>query len=285
MPQCPLCHAPVKDDFGLQECPSCGAQLLVHMDGHVEYKGADQVEETVARSASEPDNSFHGPEPVYDFDEAPPPAPPAHSGDDSPDLVPPQQSQVAYRMPEDEQANRQEPENFVIGGVEEDEAPPEPPGALFEDDHTVVQEEQVATESENEAPLEPTTFDFDTPPDGPEAEATPPPAAYVSAASSSSPDLSDIAAFGNSEMSGGRDGTLRYNLIIEGIDTADVREAFREAITDRKFAWDIDQILRSVRNGKVQIQNVAPTKGYILVTRLRGLPVKIRWEQYAIQQT
>jgi hypothetical protein len=143
-------------------------------------------------------------------------------------------------------------------------------------------EEEAPPEAE---PQEPTTFDFDTPPEGPESEATPSPPVYVSAANPDSPDLSDIAAFGNSEMSGGRDGTLRYNLIIEGIDTADVREAFREAITDRKFVWDIDQILRSVRNGKVQIQNVAPTKGYMLVTRLRGLPLKIRWEQYAIQQT
>jgi hypothetical protein len=238
----------VKDDFGLQECLSCGAQLLVHMDGHVEYKGADQLEpvddendlKTVARpEADAASDAYNEAEQVFDFEEAPPPAP--ENEEESPDLVPPSQSQAAYRMPEEE------------------------------------------TPAEA-APQESTTFDFDTPPEGPESEATPPPPVYVSAAPDS-PDLSDIAAFGNSEISGGRDGTLRYNLIIEGIDTADVREAFREAITDRKFVWDIDQILRSVRNGKVQIQNVAPTKGYMLVTRLRGLPLKIRWEQYAIQQT
>lgn len=256
MPQCPLCHGSVKDDFGLQECLSCGAQLLVHMDGHVEYKGADQLEpvddendlKTVARAAGDAESeAYNEAEQVFDFEEAPPAAP--GSEEESPDLVPPSQSQAGYRLPEEEVNVSSEPE---------EEAPP-------------------AKES--------TTFDFDTPPGSPESEATPPPPVYVSAASLNSPDLSDIAAFGNSEMSGGRDGTLRYNLIIEGIDTADVREAFREAITDRKFVWDIDQILRSVRNGKVQIQNVAPTKGYMLVTRLRGLPLKIRWEQYAIQQT
>ena len=97
-------------------------------------------------------------------------------------------------------------------------------------------------------------------------------------------DLSDIARFGNSNASSTGDGALRYNLFISGIDTSDVREAFREAITDRKLVWDTEQILRSVKNGEVGIQNVPPTKAYILVSRLRNLPVQVRWEQYAVSQ-
>ncbi len=103
--------------------------------------------------------------------------------------------------------------------------------------------------------------------------------------SSPSPNLADVAAFGNSDLSGGREGPLRYNLFIEGIDTVDVREAFREALTDRKLMWDTDTILRSLRNGQVKIQNVPPTKAYILITRLRTMPVQVRWEQYAVSQT
>ncbi|NJL25828.1 MAG: hypothetical protein HC902_12070 [Calothrix sp. SM1_5_4] len=63
-----------------------------------------------------------------------------------------------------------------------------------------------------------------------------------------------------------------------------MREAFREAITDRKFLWDIDQILRSIRNGEVVIANVTAPKAYILVTRLRPLPLEVKWEQYGIAQ-
>jgi hypothetical protein len=100
-----------------------------------------------------------------------------------------------------------------------------------------------------------------------------------------SPDLSDIARFGNSENARTADGSLRYTVFVTGIDTADVREAFREAITDRKLVWDIDQILRSLKNGEVAIENVTPPKAYILITRLRNLPVNVRWEQYAISQT
>lgn len=101
---------------------------------------------------------------------------------------------------------------------------------------------------------------------------------------SDSPDLSDIAKFGNSDASGTRDGNLRYDVMISGIDTADVRLALREALTDRKFLWDVDQILRGLRSGSVRIPNVSPAKAHILVARLRSLPVKVRWEQYAIQQ-
>lgn len=103
--------------------------------------------------------------------------------------------------------------------------------------------------------------------------------------SNDSSDLSDIAQFGNSESSGGRDGTLRYNLFISGIDTSDVRLAFREALTDRKFLWDTDQILRSLKNGQVRIENVSATKAHVLISRLRNMPVKVRWEQYAVHQT
>lgn len=99
-----------------------------------------------------------------------------------------------------------------------------------------------------------------------------------------SPDLSDLAGFANSQESGGREGPLRYNLSIAGIDTSDIREAFREAITDRKFMWDTEQIVRSIRNGEVRIANVSPVKAFILINRLRNLPLQVEWEQHAITQ-
>ncbi|HMN69341.1 MAG TPA: hypothetical protein PKC28_12440, partial [Bdellovibrionales bacterium] len=120
---------------------------------------------------------------------------------------------------------------------------------------------------------------------GDEATADPAPPPYQSASSLSSPDLSDVARFGNSDISGGRDGTLRYKVTVEGVDTSDVRMAFREALTDRKFVWDIDQILRSMRHGQVTIDNVTPSKAFMLISRLRNLPVRVTWEQYAVHQT
>jgi hypothetical protein len=107
---------------------------------------------------------------------------------------------------------------------------------------------------------------------------------YSAPSASGSPDLSDVAHFGNSDQSGTREGVLRYNLRINGIDTSDIRDAFREALTDRKFMWDTDSILRSIRQGQVVIPNITASKAFMLVNRLRSLPVDIEWEQYAVTQ-
>jgi hypothetical protein len=100
-----------------------------------------------------------------------------------------------------------------------------------------------------------------------------------------SPDLSDIGRFGNSDVSAVGEGSLRYNIHVTGIDTADVRSQFREAVTDKKMMWDAELILRSIKNGEVKLTAMSAVKAYIIVSRLRGLPVQIRWEQYAISQT
>ncbi len=261
MATCPLCNAQVSDDFGLIECPSCAAQLLVHMDGRVEYSGGQElVDES---------------EPVDD--------------------------KTTATNPE---------ENFEFGEpLAEIEMPPEIPGEMdatvvhqdlmHEDDFTAeekrVQEKRAQSTASQAAEIH-DLGDSDTVLSTPSDHAPPPnvdsfeiipeePAAEVYKPRQDSPDLSDIAGFGNTDNASTRDGSLRYNLIITGIDTADVRESFREAITDRKLVWDIDQILRSLKNGEVHIQNVPPPKAYILISRLRNLPVQVRWEQYAISQT
>ncbi len=181
MGQCPLCFASIsEDDFGLIECGSCSAPLIVHMDGRIEHSGAQVIE-----SAADPD---------------PAPAP-------EPQVTP------------------------------------------------------------DESWLEP------------------PPLPEVPESAMASADLSDIGAFANSELSSGRDGSLRYNVAIAGIDTAEIRLQFREAITDRRMLWDVDQILRSIQNGEVKISNISPVKAYLLILRLRPLPLSISWEQYAISQS
>lgn len=190
--------------------------------------------------------------------------------------------------------------SLVHQGSEPAEAPtvmrtsePEPEFTYNESEPPPVQEEEIPIDPEPEPEPEIAAVAEEPPPppalatgeeysfDEPEAPAPTSEAAAVSA----SPDLSDVAGFGNSSVSGGRDGSLRYNLIIDGIDTADVREAFREAITDRKLMWDIDTIIRNVHNGEVTIHNVSASKAYIVISRLRSLPVRIHWEQYAVHQT
>ena len=209
MAQCPNCSASITDDFGLTECANCHAQLLVHIDGQVEFSGSADAQPVAEEPAYE--------EPAYE----------------EPTFEEPAYEEPAYEEPV-----------YAEAPVEES------------------------------AP----SYDFDEPEPAPEP-------APVAPVGNDSPDLSDIAAFGNSEASGGREGALRYNVRITGIDTVDVREAVREALTDRKFVWDTDEIVRSIKDGACEIAGVSSVKAHVLITRLRQLPVEVEWEQYAIHQT
>lgn len=217
MATCPLCNAQIPDDFGLIECGSCHAPLIVHMDGKVEFSGANElapgtrVTRTNFAKMVESELAEAPPTEMPMFDEADPAEP--YSAEPAAESIP------------------EEPD-FI------DDAPP----VLYAQD--------------------------------PSAPAT-----------SASPDLSDIAQFGNSHASSTREGSLRYTIMVSGIDTSDVREMFREAITDRKMVWDTDEILRSIKNGEVKLANISPAKAFIVVARLKNLPVQVRWEQYAISQT
>jgi uncharacterized Zn finger protein (UPF0148 family) len=93
-----------------------------------------------------------------------------------------------------------------------------------------------------------------------------------------------ISDFANSEVSSGKFGPFLFKILILGIDTKEIRESIREALEDSRFGWDPDQVLSRLDKGRLTIENLAPVKATIIIHRLRHLPVKIRWEQYAISQ-
>jgi hypothetical protein len=94
-------------------------------------------------------------------------------------------------------------------------------------------------------------------------------------------NLSDYA---NSEFSQGKDGAFVYNVSISDIDSKEIREFLREAINDARFGWDVQSIMDQVKHGELLLKNMSPVKASILINRIKRLPVKIRWEQYAITQ-
>lgn len=265
MAQCPLCAAEIAEDFGLIECANCSAQLIVHMDGRVEYSGGQESPsdpEPIQGKIEEVGADFEFGEPPQEFEAAPTRTNlPSESVEDLPDIG----SIIAEELEE---------EKTVA-------LPPESEDEVLENELSENQagEHEVA-ESVTRSFLKdlPASVEPDEPPFEEERPAPPAPKGGTE-------NLADIARFGNSEASSLRDGPLRYNIFISGIDTADVREAFREAITDRKLVWDIEQILRSVRNGEVRLENVTPPKAHMVLSRLRNLPVQVEWEQYAISQT
>lgn len=143
-------------------------------------------------------------------------------------------------------------------------------------------EQEAATVYGRSGPLEMPEQDDTFPPSPP---APKPSRAARPGPALNSTDLSDIAGFANSGSSNVNEGSLRYNLRIAGIDTSDVRNQFREAITDKKMLWDVDEILRSIQDGEVELVGMSAIKAHVLISRLRNVPVQIRWEQYAVSQS
>ena len=94
----------------------------------------------------------------------------------------------------------------------------------------------------------------------------------------------NLSEYANSEFSQGKDGAFVYNVSISDIDSKEIREFLREAINDTRFGWDPQSIMAQVKHGELLLKNMSPVKASILINRIKRLPVKIRWEQYAITQ-
>ena len=140
------------------------------------------------------------------------------------------------------------------------------PDPVFETPVANEEPEALAPESQPEQDFQP--FDLDPVPDLGPAD-----------------DPLGLAKFANSEISSAKDGPLLFRLFVSGIDSKEMRESIREVLEDTRFGWDTDQIFAKLERGVLKIENLSPVKASILVTRIKRLPVRIRWEQYAISQT
>ena len=92
----------------------------------------------------------------------------------------------------------------------------------------------------------------------------------------------NLTEFANSEDSSAREGFLRVDLTLSGIDTKEIRWALRDAMTDKKFVWNVDDHLANLHSGVMRLENISALKASLLVQRLRFLPIEITWEQHAI---
>lgn len=92
--------------------------------------------------------------------------------------------------------------------------------------------------------------------------------------------LGDIEAFANEELTA--DGSLVYDLTIEGVDTPEIRNALVEILKDSKFQWDIEELVASIKLGVLNIYSLNPVKAYLVVTQARRLPIKLAWKQRSV---
>lgn len=89
----------------------------------------------------------------------------------------------------------------------------------------------------------------------------------------------EISAFGNSEA---QLAGLNYDLKIVGLDTQETTKLFKEAIEDSKFGWDVNELMKTIKNGEIQISRLSPVKAYILAKRIQFLDIEKHWKQNAL---
>lgn len=95
-------------------------------------------------------------------------------------------------------------------------------------------------------------------------------------------DLNEISSYGNTEISLGKEGPYLYDLMIWNIDSREIREQLRLAMSDRRFGWDTESLFAQIHQGALRISQLNSVKAAVLVSRIKNLPVGISWEQKQI---
>lgn len=92
-----------------------------------------------------------------------------------------------------------------------------------------------------------------------------------------SPDLGEIAEFGNQKLESTGSGGLFYNIEISGIDSPELRQQLELALSDKKLEMQAQALFAKIKNGTLNLVQVHPVKAAVLVSRLKGSALKIKW--------
>lgn len=291
-PQCPKCGVNLKDDYGMVTCESCGAILLVDMDGNV-HVGTEQDSGDLGAPAEfetpQEDPPSTAPEPAiteWPLEQS--------SGDLGSEPAPGPTSDN-WETPQAPSEDAPVPESgFDLGSLSNLDPMPEPPAEMPNSETGFdlappPEPEPVSTETgalPNAEETPPEEFNMDAllgyqqPEQNPEGGGD-----FLEGGDLAPPgDPLGLNEYANSEISQAKDGLLVFKLLISGIDSKEIRESIREAMEDARFGWDADSIIGQIEKGELTIENLSPVKATILINRIKRLPIQIRWEQYAITQ-
>lgn len=188
--------------------------------------------------------------------------------------IPPPPDEVQFETAQAEQPAYEVAPQDPMGSWE---APPEQvlesavPEQSFSSDTADSSAYAAPTEQAYEAPAEEAAYDFSRPLD--EAINEP---EVGSVTTTDTADFSDVTAFGNANTDTGQ---LTYVVRIQGIDSGKIYGQLREALTDSRFHWDVAEILKQIENGSLEVRGLNPAKTFVLVHRLKYLPLQISWRQ------
>jgi hypothetical protein len=290
-PLCPKCSQPLKDDYGMATCASCGSFVFVDMDGLAHFS-EDEPARTAAARKMDPRSNL------------PPSAEPAGGlafGDDEQSIFDQQNSassSESLQAPLSPAYKDQTYTGGTTGGPISLDGSQDLPGGGFASPST--DDFGVASSGGDEpvsdfaggagdsggggfgagsVDVQCEDFDMDKMLGYQEPVVEAPSADFAQPG-----DPLGTTEYANSEISQAKDGPLIFKILISGIDSKEMRESLRSALDDQRFGWNPNDLMSRISKGLLTIDNVAPVKAVILINRIKRLPLKIGWEQYAITQ-
>lgn len=267
---CPYCKSPLPPDFGLVSCAQCGAAVMLDEEGQISSEPNEEPDQNFFANQQ---NEFLSEEAQSEMNEADENAL-FQSGfiDNS------SQNDAADFGEEFEQAENSvesfpdEPNDSFSMGLKDDGTHVAEFESLGEEEVEPVEGAshlEEVEQLETEKNLEDSELNFDS----------------VPTENTDLEDLSEIADYGNSPISQAAEGSLFYSVIIEDIDTAEHRHYLKEELSDPKFMWNVEDLMRTIKNGRLELSHVSAVKAAILLHRLIRSELKLSWSQHLLQST
>ena len=249
--QCPACDTTLDQDFGMVTCQNCGAVLIVEMSGDVHMGTNDETDLLEKSSGLIDKTSHHEPNFQEDFSESQS-IEEKETFDDSEDLKTTRiqvENFTQESNPEEQEVSSSE-ETMVLTPEESEE-------------FTEIQEQDFPQTLEPEELGNSESIDSEELHDP------------------SQPNLDpvDITEFANSGQSNMDEGEYLYDLTIDRLDSKDLKEVFREVLTDKKLKINDHEFLKKIKNGRVCIPNLNPVKAKRIVEQLQFYDLNIHWKQ------
>jgi len=108
---------------------------------------------------------------------------------------------------------------------------------------------------------------------------SPPP---ISAPASAELHALDLSGF-TSDI-GDAKSLFTYDIVISGIDTREMRANLIESLDDPRLRLEREKIVQQINQGNVTLPAVSAVKAVVIVSRLKAMPIEIRWVQHTIYE-
>lgn len=98
----------------------------------------------------------------------------------------------------------------------------------------------------------------------------------------SSADFKDVVRFAESPTSSATEGAFYYDVLLEGIDSEDLKNVVKEALRDSRFGWNSEEKIATIRRGTLLLDRLNPVKASLIISRLKSYPLTIVWSQNGV---